>query len=424
MDIHELREDKTVKEWLANLNPSINTEKAYLQGLKGFTEYTKMMPSELKEEAKTEIKAIIDKSDRKLKGYFIGYRAQMKSSGLADYTIKSRMMGVRSFFESFEIDIPKLQGERRRARTRVENDQIPTKEDIQTALKVCDPLEKALMLTGISSGLASNEIRNLTIRDFKKGYDSVTGVTTLNIKRGKTGVSFTTFLSREASNAILEYLNYRDRITRVPSDRREQQLEKQRVISDKGYLFVLRRIDDDFLKTGNEELRKLTENAISSLYSSISEKAKKCAPKGIYNVIRSHTMRKYFNSQLYNAECGEFYIEYWMGHTIDETRAAYFRASPEKMREIYLKFVPYLTVQKEADVSESPEYLRIKHENQVLQVETARHIVERTELQELKADFEKMKKINEDTSKFQQKVINFADPVVLEQLRKFLNENQ
>ena len=48
-------------------------------------------------------------------------------------------------------------------------------------------------------------------------------------------------------------------------------------------------------------------------------------------------------------------------------------------------------IQKEADVSESPEYIRIKHENQVLQSETARHIVERRELQDLKVEMEKIK---------------------------------
>jgi hypothetical protein len=55
---------------------------------------------------------------------------------------------------------------------------------------------------------------------------------------------------------------------------------------------------------------------------------------------------------------------------------------------MYKRFIPYLTIQKEADISESPEYIRIKNENQVLQAETERHIVERKELQELRAELE------------------------------------
>ena len=71
--------------------------------------------------------------------------------------------------------------------------------------------------------------------------------------------------------------------------------------------------------------------------------------------------------------------------------AAYFRVSPDKPKKIYVKYMPYLTIQKEADISESSEYLRIKHENQILQVETARHVVERSELQKLRIDMQKMR---------------------------------
>ncbi len=72
-----------------------------------------------------------------------------------------------------------------------------------------------------------------------------------------------------------------------------------------------------------------------------------------------------------------FHVEFFMRHTLDDMSAAYFRANPEKLRELYLKYIPYLTIQKEADISESPEYLRIKQENQTLQAETARYVVER-----------------------------------------------
>jgi hypothetical protein len=56
--------------------------------------------------------------------------------------------------------------------------------------------------------------------------------------------------------------------------------------------------------------------------------------------------------------------------------------------------MPYLAIQKEADVSESPEYLRLRQENQILQTETVRHVVERSELQDIRAEIEKMKVID------------------------------
>jgi hypothetical protein len=97
-------------------------------------------------------------------------------------------------------------------------------------------------------------------------------------------------------------------------------------------------------------------------------------------------MRKYFNSVMLNAGCDSFHVDYFMGYKQDATRAAYFRASPEKLKELYLKYVPYLTIQKEADISESAEYKRIIQENQILAAETAKHVVERSELQDLREE--------------------------------------
>jgi hypothetical protein len=78
-----------------------------------------------------------------------------------------------------------------------------------------------------------------------------------------------------------------------------------------------------------------------------------------------------------------------MGHTLDSTKAAYFRANSEQLRETYSKYIPFLTIQKALDVSESPEYQKIKNENQILVAETVKHVVERKEIQDLRAELEK-----------------------------------
>jgi integrase len=422
MKLNELRTDTTVKKWLSNLKPRHNTELAYLQALSAYTENTGMNPYELIAEADQEEVNQIRMRDRKIKDRMINFRSYMMDQGLADFTIRGRMAGIRSFYQSFDIELPKLQGERRKARTREENREIPTKEDLQTVLKICDPLEKAVLLTGVSSGLSSVEIQNITITDFKKGYDPKTEIVTLKIQRTKTGVDFVTFLSPEASRAILEYLDYRSREVKEATPKRIKQLLKQKIVSDNGYLFVLRQIDDSYLQNFDEEIRKLTENAIQKMYRAISSKAKKNTQRGTYNTIRSHNMRKYFNSTLLNAGCDSFHVEYFMGHELDNTRAAYFRASPEKLKEIYQKYVPYLTIQKEANISESPEYVRIKQENQMLQAESVRHVVERSELQELRAEMEKMKEIQDIKRSFKNDYMQFADLDEIREMKSALKQ--
>ena len=108
--------------------------------------------------------------------------------------------------------------------------EIPTKEDLQEVLKVCDTMEKAILLVGASSGLSANEIINLKVKDFNRGYDPKTGITTLDLRRGKVDFDFITFLSPEASKAVQEYLTYRARTEKTGELRKLNQLEKQKSI--------------------------------------------------------------------------------------------------------------------------------------------------------------------------------------------------
>jgi hypothetical protein len=167
-------------------------------------------------------------------------------------------------------------------------------------------------------------------------------------------------------------------------------LEKQRTTKD-GYLFIVSQVSNDYLQDYDEKHRRITTSIISKIYRAIARKAGRTSPSGEWNKIRSHNMRKMFNSALINAGCDNFYIEYWMGHTLNDTQGAYFRANPEQMREKYRQYIPYLTIQKELDVAESPEYQEIKKENQVLQAETARHVVERSEMADLKKQLDEMR---------------------------------
>jgi integrase len=247
------------------------------------------------------------------------------------------------------------------------------------------------VLIGVSSGLACIDIIGLKVKQFKDGYDPETGITTLHIRRTKTKFDFITFLSPEASGTVQEYLNYRNRKAKSSMENRYNQLEKQRVFSENDYLLCKQNIPNTFLKTRDDNERKLNNDIVIKIYRSISEKACQNSPDGDWNLIRSHNMRRYFDSALKNAGCDSFHVEFWMGHKLSVTQAAYFRASPEKPKEIYLKYVPYLTIQKEMVVSESAELQRIKEENQTLQTEIVRHIVERSELQELRAEIEHIK---------------------------------
>jgi integrase len=396
MKFNDLKKDKKINEWLDTVNPKPSTEKNYLRAMGKYTEWMDKSPIELYTEAIADIKAGLLPTERGIKGNLNGFRRHLMKQNLSPMSVKTYMTGVTNFYKSFDIDIPKTPRSETRAQPLEENCEIPTKEDLQEVLKICDPLEKAILLTGIASGLSAQEIINLKIKDFTKGYDPEIEITTLKLRREKVKFNFITFLSPEASRAINEYLEYRNRKHNTGDVRRINQIKKQNVFSENGYLFICRLIPDEFLKSNNEELRKLGGSTLLKIYRTISEKARKSTPQGHWNLIRSHNIRKYFNSSLRNAGADTFHTEFFMGHKLDDTQGAYFNPDPKKLREIYQKYVPYLTIEKQLDISESPEYVRIKDENQILQAETARNVVERSELQELRAEVEAEKKAKEE----------------------------
>lgn len=174
-----------------------------------------MSPDELLDEAEDEIESGLRMRKRKIKTHLIDFRKHLVERGLSDHTIKAYMPGVRSFYQCNDIELPKLQRAREKAAPIEENLKIPTKEDLQDVLRVCDPLEKAVLLCGVSSGLASNEIQKLTIKQFTEGYDPETEIVTLQMTRDKTKTRFITFISPEATRAIWQYLKYRNRDVKV-----------------------------------------------------------------------------------------------------------------------------------------------------------------------------------------------------------------
>jgi hypothetical protein len=139
-------------------------------------------------------------------------------------------------------------------------------------------------------------------------------------------------------------------------------------------------------------------------------------------------MRRFFNTTLLNESASIFFVDFLLGHQLDATHEAYYRASPEKLKKEYAKYISYLTIEKSIDPTEHPAFIQMKDDKDAYQritdIMTQERRDERSELQELRAEIDKIKKINEDTAEFQQKILNFKDPMVLEQLRKFLNENQ
>ncbi len=332
--------DLLVNSWLAQIEAGPSTKKLYGLVIKKYSEFTGKTPLELIEGAEKEILGGVLMRKRKIRQYLLGYQEHLKDGGKAPTSIRTFMAAVRSFYKVHDIDLPNLKSkpanplESNGSRARL------SIKDIRKLFNYAKNLrDKAIILTIVSSGLGSYEVRDLRIRHLHNVDDD--GVCTLELTRSKVNCEFTTFLSPEAMEAINEHLTYRNTKSNL---------------SVKG--------NDDYVFT-NESGKKLTGSAFMEIFRSIGIAAGfKNKSSGEFNLARAHNLRKFFNSQLINNGADIFFTDYLMGHKIDGTRAAYFKADPEKLKVRYIRFLPYLTVEEtRIKIVESSEYKKLKEEN-------------------------------------------------------------
>ncbi len=108
MKVIQLKNDPIIIEWLQTANVKPNSEKSYLHGMQDFTEYTEKDPETLLKEAEEDIRSGKLMRQRSIKRNLIGLRQSLQNEGKAPLTIKSTLTGVKSFYETFDIEIPKL----------------------------------------------------------------------------------------------------------------------------------------------------------------------------------------------------------------------------------------------------------------------------------------------------------------------------
>lgn len=403
-DYDNIRSVTEVEDWIKRLRAAgrkPKTEVSYLTGLVKYMEYTGMTPAELLEEAETEEAQRIPMRKRKSIKSIEGFQAYLEKHGTSPNTARNALNGALSFYRNSYLEIPKLVVGRRTVEPMPKNNKRLGKENIKEILKYCDPLEKALVLVGVASGLSAADIINLRVRDFVDNYDPETGITTLDLIRIKTKVRFVTFLNPEASNAVRDYLTYRERQPNRIDDERLSQTEKQRMTHPNGWLFVNKHVPDAYLDIQPEEnytteeglaiwqerenLRQFNDNSFPHLYAALSAKCQKSTPNGTWNVVRSHNMRKLFKTILTNKGMSHFDADRMMGHKMNAVDSAYNEIYIADMREKYRQHMHWLTIQEHVDVSVSPAFIELNDKFDELKKESAGMAVEREDYNELKA---------------------------------------
>lgn len=390
MNRDELNIEPTMQQLYAVASPAPQTWYTYVSAMIHYTEYTNKTPTELINEAQEDIQAGKLMTQRRIfftlprfRQYLENVNSQRSDQALAPGTLEKYISCVNSFYKYFYIDVPRQPRSKIKVKPLKENMKKANKDDIRNALTLSSLRDQAIMLCGHSSGMGASEIASLTLQSFKDGYDHETGITTFDMRRKKVGTDFITFISPEASQAVLRYLEWRDR----PATNGNEAEYLRRRTTENSYLFISANVPRKYFDNFDEDIRKITPKAISCLYGRISNNAGLTnRKKGSYNILRSHNMRKLFNTTLKNEGCDSDLVEYFMGHTLGDTKAAYYEGDPDKLKEIYKKFIPYLTIQKEIDVASDPAFIEMKDKYETEKAAKEHYKIERYELDKMLND--------------------------------------
>lgn len=348
-----------------------NTKKSYTIYITQYAKYNNLTMIELLKEAEDEEEQGIRWKHRTLKRRLIEYRAYLYDN-YALSSAKSRFSKICTFYKHFEIeihDLPKI-STINTDKTHMGFKDLPDKEIIQKALKISEPVARAIFLFMSSSGSARAETRNLTIQDFidstnnefisyhnsnniydvineLKNHDDIVPI--FHLKRQKTNKYYYTFCTPEAVHEIITYLASRTK-----------KLNSTDPLFDAGYT----------------KFNELFQHANDNLGLGRLENGRR--------KFTSHMLRKFHSTTLWNEKVSKEVVDALQGRGKDQTHASYFYENPLKLREIYIEHMQHICINWDITNIDwkSPEYQQLEtkykqKEAEVEDMETRLSVIER-----------------------------------------------
>lgn len=309
-------------------NLSLKTKQSYWDAMNCYSKFNNDFFMNLLDEAEKEEDQGIRWKNRKLKNRLINFRIYLQEKYLIS-TAKVYFQRILTLYRHFEIEIhrlPPMSTKSCNMSKPITFEDLPTKDIIKKAVELSNPVMRAIILFISSSGCARNETLNITIQDFIDStfeYHNETDlrkallflnnkeniVPCFRIRRRKTNKFYFTFCSPEASKNIICYLI---------SNRRFKGSEKLFDINlyyfNKYFMFI------------NQEL--------------------KLGKVGTYNRFRSHMLRKFHASTLYNAKNGLTLeeIDSLQGRGKNIVHSAYFMENPKILKQKYESIIDVLKI--------------------------------------------------------------------------------
>ncbi len=109
---------------------------------------------------------------------------------------------------------------------------------------------------------------------------------------------------------------------------------------------------------------------------------------------RSHALRKFFASTLENAGMPKNKIDFMLGHTPNGNDFAYFKTDIESLKQLYIKYIPFLTFEREIsirslDTKDAERLEKLEDENKKLKLEIQKQDSLKNNVETMKQEMDK-----------------------------------
>lgn len=329
-----------------NLNPS--TKKNYQITIKQYTNYHQKTIQELFTEAEKEEETGIRWKNRTLKKRLMEFRIFLRNK-YSKATADKYFRNILTLYNHYEIELHKLpliSDKNSKTFPQITFKDLPDKEIIKLALKIADPQMRTIILFISSSGCARKETLNLTIQDFidaTNDYhnsnniyeiinflkDNGEIIPSFKIKRDKTNKYYYSFCSPEATQEIITYL-----------------------------LGIKKNLKNE------DKLFEIHEKYFIKKFGNINN-ALNLGKIGAHNRFRSHMLRKFHSSNLYNDGLSLDKIDALQGRSKNSVHNAYFLENPDELKKEYIKHMGAVTINLDVNNIDfkSPEFIELETEH-------------------------------------------------------------
>ncbi|MCL2477817.1 site-specific integrase [Candidatus Bathycorpusculum sp.] len=287
------------RHFLRNCSGSPQSCYTYIQHIHQYTTWLGSSPDQIIADLKTETNTVDPQRLVNHNKFVDDYVAALQDRGLTNSTINNHLKACKIFYKTNDI---KIEFNGRIRRKTIYKDRAPTPEELTKLLDVGNLREKTIVTMLALGGFREGTLSKLKYRHVKDDLENNIIPIHIHVEetitKGKYG-DYDTFLGAEATQYLKLYLNQRQTGTkRIPPE----------TLTDESPLIRA---------TTSQPVSPIGSKQITQLVHQLYVKAGLTKHKQGHYDLRTHSLRKYFKTQMIALGCQSDYVDYFMGHVLD-----------------------------------------------------------------------------------------------------------